>query len=757
MITIPSILDHKNIVVYPDDEDPNQYYALKTVPEMRMHNGTPVFSGLFWTDQADGSNNSVAGIDGGYINFDVNLAVSEEEQEELKAKIKQMNIQKMRRKDLLKLERERLTLIAKASGSGRVPEPNVPKVGEIVFGNITFTDGTVELLEEKEGEMVPWSSTGGPASLVGSNNAAFALRLSPKGAAVWYKSLKDDAKAFSIRYNMKMQMRLPSLEIRAWAGSTQKFEMDRKVERVWKNVDKGCSDADVERIDVKEVRENLMEQGLMNIEINKGSTQISDEHVSQLRNLAMELIDQKIKEILKSRVKGMTADERQNSMLEVIREEINSFVELRFSQRDVVEWKVAPQGTIMEFLADIPDAEKTRITKLVDLSEHEVETISIPISVDAPWEEEPNVNAVKVMCKYPAAEGTYSKIFKKDTNTDTWHFRRPKQDDGILTYQYEVYFNGMSEPLVSEEKSTNGALNIQVGKEGVIDLNFKPHPNLASLSGDYKITNAQIDLTYKNEGEDSHFVSSVMVSGSETEGTQFKRLLGKKIDAPLLFDVKYFTKGGEQIEMEQSKYYISENNTVEIYTPNPFEDTLKADVELSISPDQSLKKIIGEFVYEDKENDFESSDKVVLDAEFDWEPVTAKLVQLDSDVKDFKYRYKVIGDNFIGNSKWIETTGEQTVILPILQVLIDVSRLKIGETYGSAILEMVYQNEGERQIHQFFLNSPDEKTVTWFVPRTSSTHDEYEYNLTLVPLDGDIIEEKGLKGRGKFLVVQDPK
>lgn len=757
MITIPSILEYKNIVVYGDDENPNQYYAIKTHPEIAFKDNVPVFSGLFWTDQADGASDSVAGLSGGWINFDVNLAISDEEYDEIRTKLKQLNIQKLRRKELIKQENERLTLIAKAQGKSTVGSPDVPPIAKIRFGNITFLDGSVELLEEKEGELVPWSSTGGPASLIGDNNAAFALRLSPKGAAIWYKSLKDDAKAFSIRYNLKFQMRLPSLEIRAWAGSTQKSEINRKVERVWKNVDKGCGDADVERINVSEIRESLLEEGLMNIEINKGSTQISDEHVGQLRDLAMNLIDEKIKEILKSRVSGMTEEERKSSMIELMTEEVNSFVELRFSQRDVVEWKIAPQGTIMEFLSDVPEDAKKRITKLVDLSEHEVETVEIPILVDALWDEEPNVSAVKVNCHYPAANESFSKVFKKDSVKEIWRFRRPKDDDGIVKYHSEIFFKGISDPLITEERTTNGAVNVQAGKEGVIDMQFKPHPSLTSLSGDYKVTAAQIDLSYKDETADDHFVSSVILKAEDLEGKTFKRIIGKTINAPVIFKTKYFTKGGESIELSESKYYISENNKAEIYTPNPFEDTLKIDVELPISPDDSMKKIIGEFIYTDNENSFESSDKILLDKDGDWESVTAKLVQLDAAKKDFKYRYKIIGDNYIGNSDWIETSGEQTVILPILQVLIDTSRLKIGEKYSTAILDMNYVDGDQKESHQFFLNDPEQsKNVTWFVPRTSSTQDEYTYNLTLVDDAGDVKEFKNLKGKGKFLIIQDP-
>ena len=156
-----------------------------------MENGEPIFSGLFWTDLADGSSASVAGLGGGWINFDSHLGVSTDVLKEIEAKLTSSRVQEMRRKAIIKVEKERLALIAKAKGETTIPDPDVPPIQEIRFGAVNFTKGTVTLLEENGGDLVPWSSAGGPASLFGDNNAAFALRLSPTEAAIWYKALKE--------------------------------------------------------------------------------------------------------------------------------------------------------------------------------------------------------------------------------------------------------------------------------------------------------------------------------------------------------------------------------------------------------------------------------------------------------------------------------------------------------------------------------------------------------------------------------------
>lgn len=756
MITIPSVLNHKNVAVFPDDEDCNLFYAIKTSPEIRVENGQPIFSGLFWTDQANGSTTSVAGLAGGWINFDAHLGVQEEVLKEIAGKLKAAGVQENRRRILIKKEKERLGLIAKARGETSIPEPDVQPVKEIRFGSVNFTEGTVTLLEEKGGDLVPWSSAGGPASLIGDNNAAFALRLSPTGAAIWYKSLKEGIKAISIQYDLKFQLRLPSLEIRAWAGSTQNSEINRKVERVWRNTDQGCSDADVERINVKEVTEKLVEEGLMNIEIRKGSSEISDEHVSQLRNMAMKLIEDKVQEIIKSRIHGMTAEERKSSMIELMKEEVRSFVELRFTQEDVVEWHIAPQGTIMNFLEGIPESKKNHITKLVDLSEKEVETISLQTNVDAPWDEAPNVTAVKVNITYPTANEQHAVLFKKGSTTDTWHFRRPKKDDGIAQYTTEVFFKGISEPAVLPMRKSNTHININIGKLGLVDVVFVPQEILGTVTGDNAIPMIKVDVSYKRPEDPDHFSESLVLRKDKPDGERLVRVLGRIIDAPLTYKATYLTEGGGAIEGEEKKYYLTENNAVKIYIESPYKEVLKIPVEVSQVPDASVKRISVEFRYEDPANHFTSSGTAELSEEFEWDTVEGKLVVMDRTKTRFRYRYRIVSKDAISRSAWMNGDGEETIILPVLKVNINAGQLRLGTAFSNALLALQYANGETKDSREFFLDQETAaKGIAWYIPRTDATDATYSYQLTLNKEDGTSVETSGTN-KGSILNLKAP-
>lgn len=755
MITIPSVLNHKSVVVYPDDEDCNLFYAIKTIPEIRVVDGQPIFSGLFWTDRADGADTSVAGIAGGWINFDAHLSVSEDVLKEIDGKLKSGQVQESRRRVLVKKEKERLGLIAKARGESTVPDPDVPSIGEIRFGALNYTQGTVTLLEQSGGDLIPWSSAGGPASLIGDNNAAFALRLSPTGAAIWYKALKEGNKAISVRYDLKFMMRLPSIQIRAWAGSTQKSEIHRQVERVWTNVDQGCSDADVERIDVKSVTEELKDAGLVHIEIDKGTTDIGDNE-EQLKSFALKIIEEKVSEIIKTRIHGMTEEERKTSMIELMTEEVNSFVELNFTQRDVVEWGIAPQGTIMNFLEGIAESKKKHITELVDLSVMEVETFTLNTSVSAPWDEAPFVNAVNVKINYKAAGKEHSALFKKDTPKDVWHFRPPKNDNGLIEYTTEVFLKGISEPIILPVETTNGDININIGKPGLIDVTFLPHPMLSFLTGDNEIKAVQVDISYKNEGDPDHFSDTLILKTDKPEGEKYTRIMGKLVDSPLVYKATYFSKDGNSVVMQEKKYYLTENNNSKILVESPYQDVLELSTELPQSPDESVKKIIVEFKYEDTVNHFSSYEKVELSAEDQWEPVTAKIVLIDKAQSKFRYSYRIVSPDAIAKSAWIDGQGEETIILPFLKVTINASQLKLGTDYINALLTMQYVNGDINNSREILLSQDSlAKPISWYIPRTSPNDVEYNYKLVLIKADGSQTESSGTN-KGSILILKAP-
>lgn len=766
MLTFPEVFTHAGVAVYPDDEDPNIFYLLSGRPRLRLDDsGKPVFRGLFWTDDASGSGApSMAGLRGALLHFDVNLEVPRRIQEEILEKIKQTGVQQQRVEQMERDEKERIQRMARATGadSGTLPKPRVPEIREARFGSVQFTDGTVTLLEEKDGGFVAWSSAGGPPSLIGDNNSAFALRLGPEGAAVWFRALEQDASAIGIRYELKFQARLPSLQIHVWAGSHQKLEIERKARHVIENMDQGCSDADVARIDVTEISEKLTEEGLINIEIVKGSAKISDEQVSQLRNTAISLISDRVKEILMHKIRGMTEEERRSSLLQKVTEEVSAFAELRLTQKDVIEWKANPQATITDFLGGLTGDARKQLVTLVDMSQPVVSTVEAEVSADAAWDADPGIARVIVTVEYPAARedpnGVQTFSFTKDTPAQKFLCRRVRRDRGTLNYSAVAFVKGAHKPIELPRGQTNGHVHVSVPNLGSLRMKLRPHPNMFATGGSGKITAVQVDYEYKAAGAPDHVADTVVIRPSDlNDGVSITHLTFREIDAPVRFRPTYLRDGAPAIQGAEQQTWIQAGRESIVEIPQPWTDFLQ--IGTRVLGVEGLQRVKLELQHQ--AGDFQSDAAILLDAESADTPGAAwsgktSLPQIDKSQQRFRYRYSVEGAGQLVVGPWVDAEGDQELILPVLGVKLRTDRLNLGTDFTEALLVLAYSDTPRnfQARHEFFLTR-DKPSDTWLVPRVEPNVDRYTYRLTLFKENGESMEVEG-EGRGENLLLRVP-
>lgn len=785
MITIPSVLMYKDIAVYPDDKDCNLFYCIRTTPRIRMENGKPVFSGLFYTDKADGKLESTMGLAGAFINFDANLSVDQTEYDEIAQRLKDSGIQKDRVRIMEKKNQERMYFRNRLKDQGGRPiasdDPtgyDIPAIGDIRFGSIDFKEGTVELLEDKAGDIVANSSSGGRCAGFGDNNAAFYLRLTHLGAATWYEALKQKSKAFGIRYNLKFDIRVPCLEMRIYAASHQFSDIDRVVERIWKNVDKGCTDADVERIDCKSITQTMVDESVIRIEITQGSSDIPAKDVDKIRESMLSILQAKIEEIIKSKIQGMTREQMEKSMVEKMTEEINSFSELRFTQESVMEWSIAPQGTIMDFMQGIPEEALKRVVTLVDISGSVVPTRKILVQVDAPWDgENPLVNSVDVVLEYLATGEKQSFPMTKDHKQDIWSFHVKKDkmlvrnDLGTVRYTATVWLKGHEKPYVMPTRETTGNVFINVGKIGYAEVTFIPHPSLSSLTKDNTVTGIVLRTRYrtkeerladekdqkagvtreKKRGIRSDFTIPLTSEGEA--GKKYTISLGQPLEEPLLYEVEYHFKNRASIVMPESQYYFSESADSQILTPMPFANSL--DIEAvapgAIKTNKNIVSAAVELKYLDEENDFESVGSIKMTAEDEWETGKCTLVIIDRKKTRYQYRYRLeMKDNFF-QSDWMEGNGEAEPILLSAPDMftVDTGLLGVpGEDYYRGELKVHFELPNVNDLSFKFSSLDNEKGVIryWNIPQEFAGQElKYSYSFVYRDKKGkeDVISGSG--------------
>ncbi|HVV86752.1 MAG TPA: hypothetical protein VHE35_27025 [Kofleriaceae bacterium] len=759
MLTFPEVLTLEGVTVFPDDEDGDLYYLVPDRPRLAVRDGKPVMSALFWTDQADGSA-SVAGLKGGSIKFDVDLAVSDDLKDAVAKQIVQDRIQYTRRAQILAAEQERADRQAKALGdsaSPHVAEP--PPVGPVRFGTVQYTDGTLNLLDESGGNaFVAWSTTGGRPSLTGDNNAAFAMRLGPEGAAVWYRALEQDLAAIGVRFELTFQARLPSLEIHVWAASHQDYELDRTVERTTRNLDQGCSDADVESIDVKSVTEKLVEEGLINVEIIKGTAKISDDVVAQLRNAALTLIQDRVKEVIQHRIHGLTEEERKNSLIGMVREEVTMFAELRLQQQDVIEWKVNPQGTITQFLAALSADERKAMLKVIDLADPVVSTLEVEITCDAPWTGPPAVGRVIVDVSYPASPieaqrtGTFS-FSSTDLAPKTFRARRGP-GNGEVSYTARVYLTGAEEPVELSTVRALGAIHVSVPLLGAFKVKLRPNPDLFTLRGSGKITSLEVDYSYKEEGAPDYFRDQYALQPTEVAGVEVGHTTFRRIDAPLIVKATYHRDEPPAIEGAPQRVWIGPGQVPVVELPVPYPDRLRLTASVAAGL-PGLQKVVVDIDYEDADTGFGASGQILLDGDGAWTGA-ASIVQQRKEQQAFRYRYALYGAEQLARSPWIDASGDQDLLLPLLAVTVHCDRLGIGTKYDRAIVRLAYEDaaHGVKVAQELYVT--DAKDRYFLVPRVDGALDGYHYELTVFPLGADPVDVPSRDARGTHLVLQAP-
>lgn len=765
MLTFPEVLTHEGAVVFPDDEDPNLFYVLAGRPRLRFGpDNTPVFRALFWTDAADGGTAAaVAGLRGGQLNFDVNLEVPASVLEAVQRKIEESGVRQARRAAMELDEKDRRERMARARGETAPTSPSrVPEIGPVRFGSVRFTGGKVVLLEKVGDDIVEWSSAGGPPSLMGDNNAAFALRLGATGAAVWFRTLEQDASAIGIRYELTFEARLPSLQIHVWAGSHQKLEIERAATRAVDNMDQGCSDADVERIEVTSITETLQQEGLVHVDIIKGSAKISDEHVAQLRNAALSLITDRVKEILQHRIRGMTEEERRTSLLKMVTEEVTSFAELRLTQRDVIEWHVNPQATITDFLGGITGDARKRLVTLVDLADPIVATLEVPVTVSAPWDNEPKVTRVVVHIEYPAggADATADLTFEKSAQQpQVFRWRRAKRDRGDIKVSAVAFLLGAAEPIpvpMTRRESNQQTVHVEVPAVGGFKVRVRPNPDLFTGQGAGKITGVELSYRYKESGAPDHVAGSELLKADAPDGVKIEHTTFRVLDAPLQLKARYLREHEPAIEAPPQQVWIRAGTEVPVSIESPWRDSLvvKAQLPPGIA---GLKRARVELRHIDEPNNFTSTAEMLIEEDDgEWRAAT-KLVQMNAANQRFQYRYTLQGADQLAKSVWIDAEGDQEIVLPALGVRVRFDRLKLGTLFTDASLRLVYADPG-RQFecrHEIFLTANTAEAV-WLVPRANPLLDTYRYALTLFPASGPSVEVPETEGRGQNLVLQPP-
>ena len=746
-----------DIAIYPDDENCNLFYCLRTKPKIRMENGLPVFSAMFWTnDKAETADKAVR-LAGGEVTFDAHLGITTDERQGVidyikKSKYQDLVIKRMLEEEEMKNNARDTIMQYTGANISTTGFRRIKEKGEITLGSIEFREGSVNILEEVGGALVSYSSAGTKPSMFGDNNSANKISLTPTGAEVWYRALDNDNKPISIIFDMKAQVRLPALEVHAYAGSYQKDNTHGVLQEVTERVDKTCSSTKTTHMELSEITREIVDSGLIVVEIRPSSASVTNECIDQVRDSVMNTLTKKIESIIQAHFEGMTAEERKESLLTKLDQELRAFTEIRYTQEDVLMLSLAPQCSLNHFLEDLTEEQRKSALAVYDLRDPIFRPRRvIDIAANAPWD---YISELEV--KVESGKEVETFIFDKDKTSDKWEL---KVDDDVINpvyYTTTVHFQGGGKAYSFSRKMSNGDIFVEAGKVGLIDILFKPHPNLVNLSGKNKVTIAKVEIEY--EGTDGKLEQySFPLSPDNKDGERFLRHIGKVVEKPINYQVKYDFKTRDSIVTPKKSFFLTSDDQLTVYTPYPFEDSLDITVSAPpFAPDSKVEKVTVELKYYDAMNDFTSFDSVILSSEAGWDNVMTHLPVMDRSVDNFQYRFTIKSDRLV-KSDWLDARGEgETLILPIQQYIIMCNLLGLGEEYTIGELRIT---STDGQINQsFFLDDTvaAKKKIEFFDIGSSGATREFKYEMTLYSVTGQPVTTSGSWTGNVFMLPKPP-
>lgn len=727
MITYPIVHSSGEFSVFPDDRNCNLFYVIRTTPQLRRNqDNDPVFRATFWSGEKM-SDETVSGMKGGMIRFDINLAINAEEEKKLKEDLIRLGIPKQRHKELraeidkrkqmfsynpsysdlmkkkldeyekkdkdkkdkneynYKVQKEEqgfLNAIVNADYSS-IPEP-ATDASKISFGSILFTEGTVDLVQEKEGPLVKWHSGGGKPAMIGDNNSANFLSLTPEGAAVFYKMIKEKSFDSGIRFNLKFKMRLPALRIKIYASSEQ-------TDYGWiDHIDKGCTG----KINARDITQILTDMNFIKIDVEEGVGLPSD-IVESIRSSMMDVVMKKVEDVIKTRIEQFTPEERQSKVQTIVAEEFRSFVGMDFFQEVVIDKEVSPQASVTDFFKGVSDEQFKSMVRLIDLSVQEFSWKRISVCANAPWD---IVESVTVTCEnenLPTSDKArrWSFLFKKDKPSvekydDLWIFRPPKTDNGKFKYKSVVHLkNGVNIPL-PEQTAEGEYLMVNIGNVGDIDFTIMPHPNVQYLPSDLKPTSMKVKMRIQGLGSEGKNVSETYERQENDidSGVTLKENIGMVVNQPIRYTVTYYFKELEPVTMLEQSAALSLSGATTVYADFPFKDRrfFEMDVPGSLTTDEKIKKIEGYIHYGDISYPFSFG--------ADWSSIPMDLYNPKMKVTKFTYDFSLKytdGRETLISAKQNVDKDTVNVTLPIKSFTVaGFKKLGIGTNYVCAELKI---------------------------------------------------------------------
>ncbi len=338
---------------------------------------------------------------------------------------------------------------------------------------------------------------------------------------------------------------------------------------------------------------------------------------------------------------------------------MTAHIELTLEQSRVVEWNIAPQGTLETFFQGMRASEIAQHVREIDLDDPFFQSLGLDITVFANFQSEP-ISFVDVDIDYrgPGADGREE--VKTKTFTFTKSGEKQRWDPSLLgtvreyRYRYRIHYKGSDaiSPFTPWAKDSRSQLNVAVNDPGKLDVSVFA----ANVSFDV-VSTLSVALSYRGADASIPAVDQTLVLDKATRQASFTRYLFAPITGPVVVTPTFFLVSGQRLDGASF-----ETRSAQVPIQMPFVDTLN----VSVAPAgdfTDVTQVVVSLAYDDGAGFHEDKDiRFTSATEF----ATWNVLLRRPDRREFKYKSLILYKNAAPVSKdWTVAEGDQAIAIMV--------------------------------------------------------------------------------------------
>jgi hypothetical protein len=580
----PDVIE--GLVTYRDETRHHLFYVLPNQPRFRIDDsGLPVFKFLKYRNPIDRPGGRKGG---GFLIFDVELTVPDDQREKVRAKLQEGIEQQF-------------------AGTG-IPAPQV-QIGILSYtrgaANLQFLDSGGALVEKIQSPAAP--------SLYGKMITPFTVELSPEGAALAESALQDKGGVVQVSYDLFTPVKMPPVEATVWFHAEKFMQFHQEVDVDWKFWGED------------DYRETISEQFRSSecggVEIQPGA--VTDQKVlGAVRDWAWTSLEEAVKRMVLGDIAPVSADDRkvpdgiENVWRDVTVQKVASF-RRTYKEGQVMDWNPAPRGTLPNITSlvgrDGQPYQWKDFARTVDLDDPFFRSLDVTVRANADFDALP-IHSVEVHLEYQQGdthrigELSFQKAddvakFQSFVENDVWKYKR----------WYEVNYKGSARTFKSPVIETDERiLTVNVDDTGVLQVDV--------LAGDLnfnQVAQAQVTLSYEDQANGVEPVEQVFTLDKAHTSHRFQKLIFQPRRNPYRYRVKYFMADGKELQTEPQ-----DGRARQLSINDPFSASRTIAVRAAGNLDTDIATIFVDLSYVDEANGYTQTQSVALSKAspfFDWQ------------------------------------------------------------------------------------------------------------------------------------------